>query len=71
VSALEFGFGFETIVCETTGVDLFEGLFVSLQHCLWILEFLLWGLAHREFAHREFAYTGFAHMDLPIGGLCI
>ena len=69
VSALEFGFGFETSVCETTGADLFEWLFVSLQHCLWILGFLLWGLAHREFAHREFAYTGFAHMDLSIGDL--
>jgi hypothetical protein len=36
VSALEFGFGFETIVCETTGVDLFEGLFVNLYATLFV-----------------------------------
>ena len=36
MSALEFGFEFETIVCETAVVDSFEGLFVSLFATLFV-----------------------------------
>ena len=36
MSALEFGFEFETIVCETAVVASFEGLFVSLFATLFV-----------------------------------